>query len=161
MRRFLNWLMVLVLVVSCTAIAEGLLEKDASVVDFDATILNGMELTAEEWMSEEEYRAAATIFISLNLAGLLGDESNQPNLTEASFLGRNDQELILYVHTGNGDVVAFCCPDAKEASYKLVERTEDDEVENALAVVCPNGYYRNDIDVITKILIEGWESMPM
>ena len=158
MRKGLCLMLVFVLTLSLVC-CTGLAEEESRVASFTPTMTNLMKKQAKEWMSTDDTRAMATVLLVVDLItaldssdGLISSDGLMSALTQATYIGKEGLDLIVYLHAGENDILILYRPVTGEAGYSLFDVAKDEAVQMVLDLYCTDGYYKNDYESVYAVL---------
>ena len=161
LRRVLSLVMVLALfMTSCTV---GYCEVSDPIV-FDTPLTDAyskiLDEDKESLFDDSFKRAALTVFISIDLfvfSGLdeMSDVAWIDMLQEKSYVAKDGDNLLVYLHLLDEDIVIFYTQGFKGAYFCTMPVAEDDALEEALGILVGDEYYENNNAYINEVLYEA------
>lgn len=139
MLKKLSLILALILLLHSTVALAS--DSDAAVLSLTLTNVfheNGLE--ARDIMLSGPIRALLTVVLA---ADFYAETHLTINLADATFVGREGNNLIIYAHMDTQDVMMLYDPSDDFAVYVLSGPASDSVVERALATICVDGYYQN------------------
>lgn len=153
MRKFLS--LVLAALLLCCSFSFAMAEVVSDEVYFDADIMNALDQDAESWFTNAETRAMGTILLALDFSLTIGNDSPLfPDMSEPTYIGRDGDYLVVYVHTSGNDVILLYDTSTGEAAYMETSGLSSAVIEDMLNEVCEDGYYENDITTMLTVAQE-------
>ena len=152
MKKMVAWLLLLA-VLLCTAGVSLAESSDDSTVSFTPTLANLAGMTASESMASSKQRALISVLLAVDyMSANTNGDSYSPDLAKASYVGKKDLMVVVYLHAPAKDILLLYQPISKEAAYFYVDTNVDTIAEILLRSTCTDGYYKNDIEDIYTIL---------
>lgn len=149
---------ILVAVLMCmNGLAVAMAEYEFTSIE--GTFISAMDFSAEEWMKSSMHRALLTVALTIDVQ--LEDIPYEPDFLKGSYVGRSDNHLLVIVGTEEENVALTITynPYLNTIGYLFVEGVSSFDMfsKTALADVCADGYYKNnifDIKEVTDTLLE-------
>ena len=152
MRKGLCLVLVFALTLSMICCA-GLAEEESKAISFTPTMTNLVKTQAKEWMASDDMRAMATVLLVVDLITALDSSDGlMTALTQATYIGKEGLDLIIYLHSGENDILILYRPVTGEAYYSLFDVATDEAIEFVMEKYCTDGYYKNDIESIFTVV---------
>ena len=146
---------------TCLALALTMLltacafAEDDSSTYFDLKLVKAADQNVDTWMASSSNRALFTVLLFLD--SYLGAEDQSAfDLTDLvlknSYVGLCGNILVVYCHTGGGDMVMLCDPTTDTGAFCFYPEQDDSTVEELVASICTGGYYKNSTSDIRSAL---------
>ena len=153
--KLLKKMTCLVLALTMLLTACAFAEEDTNTY-FDLFMVKGLGLDVDTWMSASLNRAMFTVLLFMDAYLGAEDQSifDMTDLTlKNSYVGLSDDILVVYCHTGSGDMLMFCDPTADNGAFSVYPITSDDSATEAImASLCEDGYYKNSTSDIQSAI---------
>ena len=146
LKRAFCLVLALALLLSACALAQ-------SDTQFEPTLTNIVDSSADRWYSTSYNRALLTVLLLLDCDELLveGDLLDTTGaVVDTTYVGRGDSVLVAYYHAVDGDLIIMYNPETGIADYMVLDSYDEAKAEFFMESICPDGYYENNIsDVMT------------
>ena len=151
MRMIKKVALLLVLVLAFQTVGFARAESDAT--KFDLTLTSAMDMQAKEIMASSEMRAMVSVLLWMDFLINTDEDFSPKFLKESSYMGRNGLVITVYIHGAEKDLVIAYTPLIQDAAYALLDKQSDLIVDLLLDSTCEDGYYKNDVEDVAKVLL--------
>lgn len=147
LKRAFCLVLALALLLSACALAQ-------SGTQFEPTLTNIMDSSADHWYSTSYNRALLTVLLLLDCDDLLveGDLLDTTGaVTETTYVGRDESVLVAYYHAVDGDLIIMYNPEIGLADYMVLDSYDEAKAEFFMESICPDGYRENSISDVMAV----------
>ena len=118
------------------------------------SLINSLDLTAEDWMATDYIRAMLTILFALDLDDELGVDVSDFLVNGFSFVGRDNITVIVTFYDGTYLHSVFYVPALDFGTYGSLYAPglTSSDLESTLAGYCPDGLYENTVSALSDAL---------